>query len=70
LRSQESKVPHLAAVAIGDGLVRVDAVADTGCGVCVAHCPQAAIALVRDLTRGEPLEIQQLVARAADSAQD
>jgi len=33
--------------------------------VCVAHCPQAAIELVRDPAKGEPLEIRELIAHAA-----
>jgi ferredoxin len=36
-----------------------------GCGVCVAHCPQEAISLLRDPAKGEPLEIQEIIARAA-----
>jgi hypothetical protein len=38
--------------------------------VCVAHCPQEAISLRRDLAKGEPLELQKLIARAAGSAFD
>jgi ferredoxin len=36
-----------------------------GCGVCVAHCPQEAISLLRDSSKGESLEIQKLIAHAA-----
>jgi ferredoxin len=36
-----------------------------GCGVCVAQCPQEAISLLRDPAKGEPLEIQSLMAKAA-----
>jgi ferredoxin len=32
-------------------------------GVCIAHCPQEAIDLVRDPAKGEPLEIQKLMAQ-------
>jgi ferredoxin len=35
-----------------------------GCGVCVAQCPQEGIELVRDPAKGEPLEIQRLIAHA------
>lgn len=35
-----------------------------GCGVCVAHCPQEAISLLRDPVKGEPLEIEKLIAEA------
>ena len=41
------------------------AAARMGCGVCVSHCPQEAIDLVRDPAKGEPLEIQKLIAHAA-----
>jgi ferredoxin len=36
-----------------------------GCGVCVAHCPQEALSLQRDRAKGEPLEIRELMVRAA-----
>jgi ferredoxin len=36
-----------------------------GCGVCVAHCLQEAIDLTREPTKGEPLEIRELMVRAA-----
>ena len=36
-----------------------------GCGVCVAHCPQEAISLLRDPSKGEPLEIRKLISEAA-----
>jgi hypothetical protein len=41
-----------------------------GCGVRVAHCPQEAISLVRDAAKGEPLEIQKLIAEAAIATQE
>jgi ferredoxin len=50
------------AISEDDGLASIDAAACMGCGVCVAHCPQEAISLVRDSTKGEPLEIQKLIA--------
>jgi heterodisulfide reductase subunit A-like polyferredoxin len=53
-----------------DGVALIDAAACMGCGVCVAHCPQEAIDLLRDATKGEPLEIQKLIAEAAVTAQD
>jgi hypothetical protein len=33
--------------------------------VCVAHCPQGAISLLRDPARGIPLEIHEFMVRAA-----
>lgn len=60
---------QFAAVSIDDGFARIDAFACMGCGVCVSKCPQEAISLLRDPSKGEPLEIQELIARAAESAQ-
>ena len=54
----------------GDGFARIDVAACMGCGVCVAHCPQEAIELVRDPAKGEPLEIQRLIAQASESRDD
>jgi ferredoxin len=52
------------AISVDDGFASIDASACMGCGVCVAHCPQEAISLLRDPSRGEPLEIQKLMASA------
>lgn len=49
------------AISLDDGLAVVDTVACMGCGVCVSKCPQAALSLVRDPSRGRPLEIQRLI---------
>jgi heterodisulfide reductase subunit A-like polyferredoxin len=57
-------VCQFAAISVDDGFAHVDAAACMGCGVCVAHCPQEAISLLRDATKGEPLEIQRLIADA------
>jgi ferredoxin len=56
---------QFAAISVDDGFTRIDAVACTGCGVCVAHWPQEAISLQRDPAKGEPLEIRELMVRAA-----
>ena len=53
------------AIAVDDGQARIDYQACMGCGVCVSHCPQEAISLLRDLGKGEPLEIQTLIVHAA-----
>jgi heterodisulfide reductase subunit A-like polyferredoxin len=55
---------QFAAISVGDGFAHIDAAACMGCGVCVAHCPQGAISLLRHLAKGEPLEIQKLIADA------
>jgi ferredoxin len=62
-------VCQFAAISVDDGFARIDAAACMGCDVCVAHCPQEAISLLRDPARGEPLEIQKLIAGAAVTAQ-
>jgi len=56
------------AISVDDGFARIDEAACMGCGVCVSHYPQEAISLRREPAKGEPLEIQQLIARAAGSA--
>jgi ferredoxin len=61
-------VCQFAAISVDEGLARVDGSSYMGCGVCVAHCPQEAISLVRDSAKGEPLEIQKLIASAAQAA--
>jgi Pyruvate/2-oxoacid:ferredoxin oxidoreductase delta subunit len=58
-------VCQFAVISVDDGFAHIDAADCMGCGVCVAHCPQEAISLVRDPAKGEPLEIQELVAHAA-----
>lgn len=54
-----------AAISMGGDFAHIDGIACMGCGVCVAHCPQEAITLVRDPAKGEPLEIHELMVRAA-----
>jgi heterodisulfide reductase subunit A-like polyferredoxin len=61
---------QFAAISVDDGFACIDVATCMGCGVCVAHCPQEAIGLVRDAGKGEPLEIQKLMARAARFATD
>jgi ferredoxin len=58
-------VCQFAAISMDDGFACIDAVTRMGCGVCMAHCPQEAIGLVREPAKGEPLEIQKLIAQAA-----
>jgi MinD superfamily P-loop ATPase len=61
---------QFAAILVDDGFARIDVAACMGCGVCVAHCPQEAIGLVRELAKGEPLEIEKLIAQAIESWDD
>ena len=62
-----AEVCQFAAISVDDGFARIDAAACMGCGVCVVHCPQEAISLERDSAKGEPLEIQKLIAHASKS---
>jgi ferredoxin len=55
---------QFAAISVNGGGAVIDAAACMGCGVCVAHCPQEAISLLREPAKGEPLEIQKLIAQA------
>ena len=50
------------ALSTRDGVVILDSVACMGCGVCVSKCGQEALSLVRDPSKGEPLEIRELMA--------
>ena len=63
-------VCQFAAISMDDGFAHIDAAGCMGCGVCVAHCPQEAISLQRDPARGEPLEIQKLMAHAVSARQE
>jgi len=58
------------ALSVSDGVVAVDTTACMGCGVCVSQCPEGALSLVRDPTRGEPLEIRALIASVSNAARD
>jgi heterodisulfide reductase subunit A len=53
------------ALSADDGVATVDAALCMGCGVCVSHCTQEALSLVRDHSKGEPLQIRELLASAA-----
>lgn len=50
------------AITVDEGQTDIDYEACMGCGVCVSHCPQEAIMLRREPRKGEPLEIQKLIA--------
>ncbi len=50
------------ALSLEEDAVQVDSVQCMGCGVCVSKCPQGALSLDRAPARGEPLEIQDLIA--------
>jgi len=50
------------ALTVTDGAVTVDQERCMGCGVCVSKCAQGALSLRREAGKGEPLEIQDLMA--------
>ena len=52
------------ALALHEDCCVVNTAACMGCGICISKCPVGALSLQRDPTRGEPLEIQQLLAAA------
>lgn len=49
------------ALSLRAGVAVVNGEACMGCGVCVPACRQDALALVRDASKGEPLDIRKLV---------
>ena len=49
------------ALKTNDGVSQVDYAACMGCGICVTHCPQGAISLTREITKGFPLELDRLL---------
>jgi ferredoxin len=51
------------ALTLNNGTPHVDETKCMGCGVCVSHCLQGAFRLTRMSSRGEPLEIQELITR-------
>jgi len=61
---------QFAAISVDDALARIGGAACMGCGVWISQCPQEAISLLRDLAKGEPLEIQRLIAKAATTARN
>jgi heterodisulfide reductase subunit A-like polyferredoxin len=52
------------AISLNGGHAVVDAAACMGCGACVSQCARGALSLVRDPAKGEPLQIEQLMADA------
>ena len=55
------------ALRLVDGAVRVDVEQCMGCGACVSQCAQGALSLRRDPSRGEPLEVERLIAAAGET---
>lgn len=53
---------QFSALSLSDGHAVVDPTLCMGCGVCTNHCPQEALSLALAPWRGQPLEIQALMA--------
>ena len=53
------------ALSMNGETVVVDGAECMGCGACIRKCPQEALSLMRDPSKGEPLEIHQLTASMA-----
>ncbi len=49
------------ALSVNNGYASIDPSLCMGCGVCVSHCPQDALMLIKDPSKGEPLEIVKLL---------
>jgi ferredoxin len=49
------------ALSVNNGYASIDQSLCMGCGVCVSHCPQDALTLIKDPSKGEPLEIVKLL---------
>jgi len=56
------------ALTTGELITQVDANLCMGCGVCVDKCDQGAISLQLDPSKGQPLEIQTLMAQVLEEA--
>jgi len=49
------------ALSVDNGYAKIDQSLCMGCGVCVSHCSYGAISLFHDPSKGDPLEIQNLI---------
>lgn len=55
-----AKACQFQAITVGEQ-AEIDAAKCMGCGICANQCSRGAISLERDLSKGEPLEIQKLL---------
>jgi ferredoxin len=58
------------ALSIDDGRADVNVERCMGCGVCISRCEREALVLVRDPSKGEPLELDRLMANAAGAERE
>jgi Pyruvate/2-oxoacid:ferredoxin oxidoreductase delta subunit len=49
------------ALSVNNGYASIDQSLCMGCGVCASHCSQDALTLIKDPSKGEPLEIVNLL---------
>jgi heterodisulfide reductase subunit A-like polyferredoxin len=59
-----------AALGLDHDQANVDWATCMGYGVCVSHCPRETLSLMRDPAKGEPLEIQELIAHAVPATHE
>lgn len=43
-----------------EDVAEVDRDTCLGCGVCIDQCPEEALHLIRDMSKGEPMDVQKL----------
>jgi len=51
---------RFAALSLGEEMAEIDDAKCMGCGVCEDRCPVGAISMVRDPSRGDPLDLDEL----------
>ena len=56
------------ALHLSEGFNCVDEELCLGCGICVSRCDQGALSLVRDASRGIPLDIHTLMQEAVNAS--
>jgi ferredoxin len=49
---------------VDDDLPCVNAALCMGCGLCVSKCPEGALSLHREVSKGTPLELKSLLENA------
>ena len=52
---------QFSAMTMNEHIMHVEESDCMGCGVCTSHCEQGALTLLRDVSKGEPLELCALM---------
>jgi ferredoxin len=55
------------ALTLGEQVAEVNVAKCMGCGVCEDVCPIGAISLVRDKSKGDPLDLDELIKNSKSS---